>query len=104
MFCQHSVAIAVAISHTGNDGVSALAAMASFVTFIATLGVSSVLLLYVDPKSLKPIIGISSLDTGVLGGLIIGCVAVHMFKRFSPYIPQQELLEGLTYLRCLAYQ
>lgn len=75
-------AIAIAIGYTGNDGVSALAAVVGFVVFLATLGVSSVLFLGVDPDSLKPILGIPSLDTGVFGGIIMGCVAAYMFNRF----------------------
>lgn len=75
-------AIAIAIGYTGNDGVSALAAVVGFVVFLATLGVSSVLFLGVDPDTLKPILGIPSLDTGVFGGIIMGCVAAYMFNRF----------------------
>lgn len=75
-------AIAIAIGYTGNDGVSALAAVVGFMVFVATLGVSSVLFLGVDPETLKPILGIPSLDTGVFGGIIMGCVAAYMFNRF----------------------
>ena len=75
-------AIAVAIGYTANDGVSALAAVVGFVVFLATLGVSSVLFFNLDPEILKPIMGIPSLDTGVFGGLIMGCVAAYMFNRF----------------------
>lgn len=75
-------AIAVAIGYTANDGVSALAAVVGFVVFLATLGVSSVLFFHIDPASLKPIMGIPSLDTGVFGGLILGCVAAYLFNRF----------------------
>ena len=75
-------AIAVAIGYTANDGVSALAAIVGFVVFLATLGVASILFFNLDPESLKPIMGIPSLDTGVFGGLIMGCVAAYMFNRF----------------------
>lgn len=75
-------AIAVAIGYTANDGVSALAAIVGFVVFLATLGVSSILFFNLDPEALKPIMGIPSLDTGVFGGLIMGCVAAYMFNRF----------------------
>ena len=75
-------AIAVAIGYTANDGVSALAAVVGFVVFLATLGVSSILFFNLDPEVLKPIMGIPSLDTGVFGGLIMGCVAAYMFNRF----------------------
>ncbi|MGB3295937.1 MAG: glucose-specific PTS transporter subunit IIBC [Phormidesmis sp.] len=75
-------AVAVAIGYTANDGVSALAAIVGFVVFLATLGISSVLFFDLDPESLQPIMGIPSLDTGVFGGLIIGCVAAYLFNRF----------------------
>ena len=75
-------AIAVAIGYTANDGVSALAAVVGFVVFLATLGVSSILFFNLDPELLKPIMGIPSLDTGVFGGLIMGCVAAYLFNRF----------------------
>ncbi|NEZ62172.1 PTS glucose transporter subunit IIB [Leptolyngbyaceae cyanobacterium CCMR0082] len=75
-------AVAVAIGYTANDGVSALAAIVGFVVFLASLGVSSILFANIDPSVLKPIMGIPSLDTGVFGGLIMGCVAAYMFNRF----------------------
>ncbi len=75
-------AVAVAIGYTANDGVSALAAIVGFVVFLASLGVSSILFFNLDPEVLKPIMGIPSLDTGVFGGLIMGCVAAYMFNRF----------------------
>ncbi|ESA33133.1 pts glucose transporter subunit iibc [Leptolyngbya sp. Heron Island J] len=75
-------AVAVAIGYTANDGVSALAAIVGFVVFLASLGVSSILFANIDPSTLKPIMGIPSLDTGVFGGLIMGCVAAYMFNRF----------------------
>ncbi|MCG8364686.1 MAG: glucose-specific PTS transporter subunit IIBC, partial [Pseudanabaenales cyanobacterium] len=75
-------AIAVAIGYTANDGVSALAAIVGFVVFLATLGVASTLFFGFDPETLKPIMGIPSLDTGVFGGLIMGCVAAYLFNKF----------------------
>jgi PTS system glucose-specific IIC component len=75
-------AIAVAIGYTANEGVSALAAVVGFVVFLASLGVASTLFFNVDPETLKPIMGIPSLDTGVFGGLIMGCVAAYLFNRF----------------------
>ena len=75
-------AIAVAIGYTANDGVSALAAIVGFVVFLATLGVASTLFFGLDPETLKPIMGIPSLDTGVFGGLIMGCVAAYLFNKF----------------------
>lgn len=75
-------AIAIAIGYTGNDGVSALAAVVGFMVFLAALGVSSALFQGVDPETLSPILGIPTLDTGVFGGIIMGCVAAYMFNRF----------------------
>lgn len=71
-------AIAVAIGYTGNDGVSALAATVGFMVFLATLGTVAA----VEGLETKPILGIESLDTGVFGGLIMGCIAAYLFNRF----------------------
>jgi glucose PTS system EIICB or EIICBA component len=75
-------AVSVAIGYTGNDGVSALAATVGFAVFIATLGAASTTLWGVDPATLKSVMGIQTLDTGVFGGLIMGCVAAYLFNRF----------------------
>jgi PTS system glucose-specific IIC component len=71
-------AIAVAIGYTANDGVSALAATVGFMVFLATLGSVAV----TAGLETKPILGIASLDTGVFGGLIMGCIAAYMFNKF----------------------
>jgi glucose PTS system EIICB or EIICBA component len=75
-------AVSVAIGYTGNDGVAALAATVGFAVFIATLGAASVVLWGVDPTALKSVMGIQTLDTGVFGGLIMGCIAAYLFNRF----------------------
>lgn len=75
-------AISVAIGYTENDGVSALAATVGFAVFLAALGAASTTLWGVDPETLKPVIGIPSLDTGVFGGLLMGCIAAYLFNRF----------------------
>jgi glucose PTS system EIICB or EIICBA component len=75
-------AIAVAIGFTANDGVSALAAVVGFAVFLATLGAASTELWGVSAEKLKPVMGISTLDTGVFGGLILGCLAAYLFNRF----------------------
>ncbi|WOD38361.1 glucose-specific PTS transporter subunit IIBC [Nodosilinea sp. E11] len=71
-------AIAVAIGYTGNDGVSALAATVGLMVFLATLGTVA-LGLGLDTKV---VLGIPTLDTGVFGGLIMGCVAAYLFNKF----------------------
>lgn len=75
-------AISVAIGYTENDGVSALAATVGFAVFVAALGASAVNLFGADPETLKPVMGIPSLDTGVFGGLLMGCIAAYLFNKF----------------------
>lgn len=75
-------AISVAIGFAENDGVSALAATVGFVVFVASLGAASTHLFGVNPDELATVMGIPSLDTGVFGGLIMGCVAAYLFNRF----------------------
>jgi PTS system glucose-specific IIC component len=71
-------AIAVAIGLTGNDGVSALAAVVGYMVLLASLGVMAQIF-GVEPKA---IFGIPSMDTGVFGGLIVGVVAALLFNRY----------------------
>lgn len=71
-------AIAVAIGYTGNDGVSALAATVGFMVFLATLGTVALGM----GLETKTVLGIPTLDTGVFGGLIMGCIAAYMFNKF----------------------
>ncbi|PSF35203.1 PTS glucose transporter subunit IIB [Aphanothece hegewaldii CCALA 016] len=82
-------AIAVAIGYTNNDGVSAVAAIVGFAIFLASMGMAAVHLFGADPETLKPVLGIPTLDTGVFGGLIVGCLAAYMFiKFFRLQLPQ----------------
>jgi glucose PTS system EIICB or EIICBA component len=75
-------AVSVALGYTGNDGVAALAATVGFAVFISALGAASTTLWGVDPATLKSVMGIQTLDTGVFGGLIMGCIAAYLFNRF----------------------
>lgn len=90
-------AIAVAIAFAGNDGVAALAAIVGFAVFLAALGaaaatffdvptVQQVVAKGLDPNKvtpiLKPVMGIATLDTGVFGGLLVGCLAAYLFNKF----------------------
>ncbi|VXD13374.1 fused glucose-specific PTS enzymes: IIBcomponent; IIC component [Planktothrix serta PCC 8927] len=75
-------AISVAIGFAENDGVAALAATVGFVVFVAALGAASTTLFGFNPDDLVKVMGIPSLDTGVFGGLIMGCVAAYLFNRF----------------------
>lgn len=82
-------AIGVALGLTKNEGAAALAATVGYVVLLGTLGVMAKALadgdipaLAVDPKLIKPIMGIESLDTGVFGGIMIGGIAAYLFNRF----------------------
>lgn len=71
-------AIGVVLSLTDNDGVSSLAAIVGYVVFLATMGVMAGTL-GIETKS---IMGITSIDTGVFGGILVGILASVMFNRF----------------------
>ncbi len=71
-------AIAVAIGYTGNDGVSALAATVGLMVFLATLGSVAIGM----GLETTTVLGIPTLDTGVFGGLIMGCIAAYLFNKF----------------------
>jgi PTS system glucose-specific IIC component len=71
-------AIGVALGLTGNDGVSALAAVIGYVVMLGTMGVVASHL-GLEPK---PVMGIPSIDTGVFGGIIVGLVAARLFNRY----------------------
>jgi glucose PTS system EIICB or EIICBA component len=75
-------AIAVVIGFTANDGAAAVAVIVGFVVFLATMGIAATTFLGVDPESLSSVMGISTLDTGVFGGLIIGGLAAYLFNKF----------------------
>jgi glucose PTS system EIICB or EIICBA component len=71
-------AVGVALGLANNDGVAAIAAVVGYYIMIATLAVMG------SAMGLKPIQedGTVTIDTGVLGGIIIGAVAAAMFNRF----------------------
>ena len=71
-------AIGVALGLTGNDGVSALAAVVGYVVLLGTMGVMAAY----RGLPTKDIMGIPSLETGVFGGILIGGVAAWLFLRY----------------------
>ncbi|HTU03153.1 MAG TPA: PTS glucose transporter subunit IIBC, partial [Candidatus Sulfotelmatobacter sp.] len=71
-------AIGVALGLANNDGVSSLAAVVGYVVMLGTMGVVASRL----GVETKPIMGISSIDTGVFGGIIVGLVAASLFNRY----------------------
>ena len=71
-------AVGTALGLTKNDGVSGIAAIIGYVVMLGTMGVAGTTF----GLDTKMIMGIKSIDTGVFGGIIIGCVAAAMFNRF----------------------
>jgi PTS system glucose-specific IIC component len=71
-------AIGVALGLAKNDGVAAVAATVGYFVMTATLGVMAAFLEV-------PILAgktVPTIDTGVFGGIIIGCVAASLFNRY----------------------
>ncbi|MGZ8490638.1 MAG: PTS transporter subunit EIIC, partial [Gemmatirosa sp.] len=69
-------AIGVVLGLTNNDGVAALAAVVGYAVMTATLGV-------MVPIVDAPVVdGAPKIDTGVLGGILIGGIAAALFNRF----------------------
>ncbi|WP_422450282.1 MULTISPECIES: PTS glucose transporter subunit IIBC [unclassified Endozoicomonas] len=71
-------AIGTAIGLAGNDGVSSVAAVVGFVIMLGTMGIMANQLGF-EPSS---VMGISTIDTGVFGGIIVGILASVMFNRY----------------------
>lgn len=71
-------AIGVALGLTNNDGVSALAATVGHVALLATMGVMAQFF----GVETKEIMGIPSIDTGVLGGILVGALTALFFNRY----------------------
>jgi glucose PTS system EIICB or EIICBA component len=71
-------AIGVALGFAAFDGVAAVAASVGYFVMLASMGVMA------GFRGLKtePISGLQTLQTGVLGGILIGVVAGLLFKRF----------------------
>ncbi|ORT50328.1 PTS glucose transporter subunit IIBC [Vibrio sp. qd031] len=63
-------AVGVALGFTNNDGVAALAAIVGYGIMTATLAV------------MAEVFGVDGIDTGVLGGILVGGVAAWAFNKF----------------------
>ncbi|HNX75929.1 MAG TPA: PTS glucose transporter subunit IIBC [Candidatus Rifleibacterium sp.] len=71
-------AIGVVLGLTGNDGVAAMAGLVGFAVMVATMGVTA----SAFGLETRMVMGMQSIDTGVLGGIIIGLVAAWLFNRY----------------------
>ena len=66
-----------------NDGTAALAAVAGWIAFNASMGRTVVLRgIEVHQSYLTQVMGISSLNTGIFGSLLIGILAAYFFNRY----------------------
>ncbi|NCB40047.1 MAG: PTS glucose transporter subunit IIBC [Erysipelotrichia bacterium] len=70
--------IGVCLGLTGNDGVSALAGLVGFAVMVATMGVMA----DISGFETRNVMGMQSIDTGVLGGILVGIVAAWLFNRY----------------------
>lgn len=77
-------AAGVAIGLTNNDGVAALSAIVGYlimnVTIGGTLGITSEMV--ADSNMYVEILGIPTIQTGVLGGIIVGVLSASIFNKF----------------------
>ncbi|MCD1124605.1 PTS glucose transporter subunit IIBC [Jinshanibacter sp. LJY008] len=63
-------AVGVALGFTNNDGVAGLASIVGYGVMAATLNV------------MAEVLGVAKIDTGVLGGILVGGLAGYLFNRF----------------------
>lgn len=71
-------AIGVALGFTQNDGVAGLSAVVGYVVLLGTTGTMAKYL-GVEPAK---VLGISAINTGVVGGIIAGVIAAYMFNKY----------------------
>ena len=71
-------AVGVALGFTENDGVAALAATVGYFVMLSTMGIMATMLGF----ETKAIMGIPSVDCGVLGGILAGCLAAALFNKY----------------------
>ncbi|MDR0483830.1 MAG: PTS transporter subunit EIIC [Alphaproteobacteria bacterium] len=72
-------AVGTVIAFTKMDGVSALAAICAYYVFLATMGVVATII----GKPTTMILGINSIDVGVLGGIAIGFLTAWCHNRYK---------------------
>mgnify|MGYP003737275837 FL=1 len=71
-------ALGVCLGLTNNDGVAALAGLVGYAVMVATMGVMAA---YYGVHT-SSVMGMQSIDTGVLGGVLAGLIAAWLFNRF----------------------
>lgn len=71
-------ALGVALGFTENDGVAALAATVGFFVMVSVMGLMAQTL----GVETKLVMGVQSIDTGVLGGILVGSMAGGLFNKY----------------------
>ncbi|MBM7097352.1 PTS transporter subunit EIIC [Bacillus sp. H-16] len=86
-------AVGVAIGLTGGSGIAALAALLGYIIMNTTISLA----MNITPQMAEEsgeygmTLGIASLETGVLGGIIVGLLAVWVYNRFKRFQPPEVL-------------
>ncbi|SEA77302.1 PTS system, D-glucosamine-specific IIC component [Thalassobacillus cyri] len=86
-------AIGVAIGLTGGSGIAALAALLGYIIMNKTISFA----LEITPEMAAKngeygmALGIPTLETGVLGGIIVGLLAVYIYNKFHEFDPPEVL-------------
>ncbi|WP_226659262.1 PTS transporter subunit EIIC [Guptibacillus hwajinpoensis] len=86
-------AIGVAIGLTGGSGIAALAALLGYIIMNKTISFA----LGITPEMVAEngaygmALGIPTLETGVLGGIIVGLLAVFIYNKFHEFDPPEVL-------------
>ena len=77
-------AVGVVIAFTNNDGVSAIAAVVGYAVLLGSMGAWANFLKSIFGLNTQTdtVLGITTVNTGVFGGIIIGLVAAVLFNRF----------------------
>ncbi len=71
-------AVGVALGLTDNDGVASIAAIVGYVVLLGTMGVMA----GVMGAHTSPVMGMTTMDTGVFGGILSGVIAAVLFNRY----------------------
>ncbi|OIJ12477.1 PTS sugar transporter subunit IIA [Anaerobacillus alkalilacustris] len=86
-------ALGIAIGLTGGSGIAALAALLGYLIMNTTIS----FVLGITPEMAATsgeygmALGIPTLETGVLGGIVVGFLAVYMYRRFHKFQPPEML-------------
>ncbi|WP_368503193.1 PTS transporter subunit EIIC [Alkalihalophilus sp. As8PL] len=86
-------AVGVAIGLTGGSGIAALAALLGYIIMNTTISLA----LNITPEMAGEAgeygmtLGIASLETGVLGGIVVGLLAVWVYNKFKRFQPPEVL-------------